>query len=88
LSLLVNGQAVQSEQISSGGDYTLTYIPGDATGSVQLEAQVTDSVLYNGTDTQTINIKTASSFLHLPGNTNNSSGSGKKGTLTSAKRGR
>jgi membrane peptidoglycan carboxypeptidase len=57
LNLVVNGQTVQTQQISNTGDYQLTYTPGSGTnGSVQLEAQITDSVLYQGTDTKTINI--------------------------------
>jgi len=84
LSLIVNGQTVQSEQVDDSGDYSLTYIPSTgASGSIEVQAQVTDSVLYSGTDTQTINIKTTSSFFRSP---TISGGNGKKGTLTGAKR--
>ncbi|HSX15320.1 MAG TPA: transglycosylase domain-containing protein [Candidatus Saccharimonadales bacterium] len=63
LTLTVNGQTVQTEPIDSSGDYQLTYTPAaDATGTVQLQAQITDSVLYSGTDTQTINVNSSSAF--------------------------
>lgn len=63
LSLIVNGQTVQTQAVSSNGDYDLTYTPAaGASGSVQIEAQITDSVLYQGTDTQTVNIADTTSF--------------------------
>jgi penicillin-binding protein 1A len=62
LSLLVDGQVVQSQSVNDSGDYSLVYKPDDSNGSVQLEAQVTDSVLYQGTDTKTVNIKSTSAF--------------------------
>ncbi len=71
LNLLVNSQIVQTQQVSSSGDYALTYKPDSSGGSVQLQAQVTDSVLYQGTDTQTVNIKSTSAF-----NTQTTSGGG------------
>lgn len=55
LNLVVNGAVVQSQSVDSSGDYQLTYTPpAGSSGSIQLEAQVTDSVLYQGTDTATI----------------------------------
>jgi hypothetical protein len=59
ITLTVNGQTVQTKSVDNSGDYTLTYNPPDGTdGSVQLQAQITDSVLYSGTDTTTINVST------------------------------
>jgi len=63
LTLLVNGQSVQSQAVDSSGDYQFSYTPAAGTnGSVQITAQVTDSVLYQGSDTQTITIPTTTSF--------------------------
>jgi len=57
LNLVVNGQTVQTQQINSTGDYQITYTPPDGTnGSIQIEADIIDSVLYEGTDVKTINI--------------------------------
>lgn len=62
LNLIVNGQTVQTEQVNQTGDYSLTYTPpAGSDGSIQLEAEVTDSVLYSGTDTATINVSSTSS---------------------------
>jgi penicillin-binding protein 1A len=49
LSLLVNGASVQSQAVSGTGGYTFTYTPESSAASVQLSAQVTDSVLYQAT---------------------------------------
>jgi len=63
LALIVNGQTVQSQPVNSSGDYQLTYTPAaGTTGSIQVMAEVTDSVLYQGSDTQTITIPTTTSF--------------------------
>jgi len=57
VTLLVNGQTVGSQNIDATGDYTLTFTPpAGSDGTIQLEAQVSDSVLYSGTDTQGITI--------------------------------
>ncbi|MFZ1249321.1 MAG: transglycosylase domain-containing protein [Candidatus Saccharimonadales bacterium] len=59
LSLLVNGQSVQSQAVSSAGDYQFVYVPAaDAAATMQLTAKVTDSVLYDGTSTATVTIAT------------------------------
>jgi membrane peptidoglycan carboxypeptidase len=72
LSLIVNGQTVQSQQVNSSGDYSLTYTPAsDANGSIQLTVQVSDSVLYSSNDTKTINVNGHTSFapgIGGPGN--------------------
>ena len=50
LALFVNGTSVQSQAVNDTGDYTFTYIPDSGTtGSIQLSAQITDSVLYQTT---------------------------------------
>lgn len=57
LSLLANGQLVESVGISSSGGHEFTYVPADGTsGSVTLTAQITDSVLYQGTYPTTITV--------------------------------
>jgi membrane peptidoglycan carboxypeptidase len=56
VKLLVNGQVAATQAVNNTGDYQLTYKPTASSGSVQLEAQVIDSVLYSGTDTQTVTI--------------------------------
>lgn len=57
LSLLVNGQSVQTQGVGSSGDYQFTFQPpSDSGASLQIGVQVTDSVLYQGTDTKTIAI--------------------------------
>lgn len=61
LNLIVNGQTVQSKQLDQTGDYSLTYTPpAGSAGSIQLQAEITDSVLYSGTDTATINVSNGS----------------------------
>jgi penicillin-binding protein 1A len=50
VSLLINGQSVQSQAVSSTGVVHFNYFPGTgASGTVQIGAQVIDSVLYQGT---------------------------------------
>jgi len=67
LSLTVNGQVVQSQPVSSSGDYQLTYTPAPGTtGSIQVTAQVTDSVLYQGSDTQTITVAPTTTGFRAP----------------------
>jgi membrane peptidoglycan carboxypeptidase len=57
INLVVNGQTVQSKQVNDSGDYTISYNPPDgSSGSIQIEAQITDSVLYEGSDTKTLSI--------------------------------
>ncbi len=57
LSLIVNGQTVQTQEADSTNDYTLDFTPpAGSTGSIQVEAQITDSVLYSGSDTQAITV--------------------------------
>lgn len=83
LSLIVNGQTVQSEQVDSTGDYELTYTPdSNASGTVTIEAQVTDSVLYSGTDTQTVTLKDTNSY-QPPATTGEPGKDKKHGALTS-----
>lgn len=60
LDLIVNGQTVQSQQVNSTGDYQLNFTPpAGSSGSLDIEAQVTDSVLYQGSDTTTVNVQSA-----------------------------
>lgn len=67
LNLLVGANVVQTEQISGSGDYQFTYVPdSSATGTVQLQVQVTDSVLYQGSDTKTVTIAAAKTTSRLP----------------------
>jgi membrane peptidoglycan carboxypeptidase len=67
LTLTVNGQVVQSQPVSSSGDYQLTYTPAPGTsGSIQVTAQVTDSVLYQGSDTQTISVTPTTTGFRAP----------------------
>lgn len=59
LTLLVNGQSVQSQGVSASGDYQFTYVPpAGSTGSLQISVQVVDSVLYQGDDSASITIAT------------------------------
>ncbi|HSX31124.1 MAG TPA: transglycosylase domain-containing protein [Candidatus Saccharimonadales bacterium] len=75
LSLVVNGQTVTSEEVDTSGDYPLTFTPpAGSSGSIQVEASVTDSVLYQGTDTQTVIVSGGSAFR---GPTNSGKGAGK-----------
>jgi penicillin-binding protein 1A len=79
LNLIVNGQTVQTKQVDSTGDYQITYTPPtDTNGSLQIQAQITDSVLYQGTDTKTININGShTSFLPTVGGSGSGNGKGK-----------
>jgi hypothetical protein len=57
LALLINGQQVQSQGVSVSGDYQFTYVPGDNTAeSLQISVQVTDSVLYQGSDSASVTV--------------------------------
>ena len=59
LSLIVGGQTVQTQAVTGTGshDYQLVYKPAaGVSGEIQLQALVTDSVLYSGTDTVTIDV--------------------------------
>lgn len=87
INLTVNGQVVQSESVDGAGDYSLTYTPpAGSSGSIEVTAQVTDSVLYQGTDTATITVQPATtSFLRRSPPTSGKGGNGKgKGALASA----
>lgn len=78
INLLVGGQVVQSQAANSSGDYQFTYVPPAGTaGTIQLEAQVIDSVLYQGTDTKTLTIQAAPT---TPGQGNSGNGGGNGGT--------
>lgn len=70
LNLIVNGQTVQTQSVDSTGDYTLTYVPtAGSSGTVQLEAQAIDSVLFSNTsDPQTITVSsgTTTSYYKPP----------------------
>jgi membrane carboxypeptidase/penicillin-binding protein PbpC len=58
LTLQINGQSYQSQAVGSSGDYQFTYTPAsDASGTIQLSAQVVDSVLYQGTDSTSVAIQ-------------------------------
>jgi len=78
LSLIVNGQTVGSPQeVDDTGDYTLTYTPpAGSSGSIQLEAQVTDSVLFSGSDTQTITTSGTTTSYYKPPTTSGGPGNG------------
>lgn len=55
LTLLANGEKVESVGISSSGGHVFKYTPASGTtGSVTLSVQIIDSVLYEGTDTATV----------------------------------
>jgi membrane peptidoglycan carboxypeptidase len=81
LTLSVNGQVVQSKEVDTNGDYPLAYVPdSSATGSVQIQVQVTDSVLYQSSaDTATINIGTGHTSFNPLGTTSGPGGDGKPG---------
>lgn len=88
LTLLVNGQTVQSEEVDSTGDYTINYTPAaGTTGNLTVQAQVTDSVLYQGSDTQSVTIKSTGPTSYNPstsgGGNGGGPGKGKNGTLAS-----
>lgn len=75
LTLSVNGSVVQSQQVNSTGTYTFTYVPASGlTGSVQLDIQVTDSVLYQGNASTTVTI--ASTTSGSSGGTGGTGGTG------------
>jgi penicillin-binding protein 1A len=59
LALLVGGQSVQTQAISAAGDYQFTYTPSAGTsGSTEITVQITDSVLYQGSDATTVTVST------------------------------
>ncbi|HSX07864.1 MAG TPA: transglycosylase domain-containing protein [Candidatus Saccharimonadales bacterium] len=59
VNLMVNGQKVQSQQVSdSPSTVTFSYTP-TSSGQATVSAQVIDSVLYDATDTTTVNFTDA-----------------------------
>jgi membrane peptidoglycan carboxypeptidase len=86
LSIIISGQTVQSQQINDSGDYSVTFtMPDGLSGSVQVQAQITDSVLYQGSDTQTITLSDTNKKTSFAPTT--SGGPGNAGTLASTKNG-
>ncbi len=83
LTLLVNGQLVQSQNVSSSGDYQFSYTPSsDTSGSVQLTVELVDSVLYQGSSSVTISVSSPLQSGAVTGSgtgTTNSSSSGNSG---------
>jgi hypothetical protein len=62
LSLSINGQQVQSQGVGASGDYQFTYVPAsDSAESLQVTIQVTDSVLYQGSDSASVSVVKAPS---------------------------
>lgn len=88
LNLIVNGQVVQSQEVDNTGDYQLTYTPpAGTTGDIQIQAQVTDSVLYSGSDTKTITISdTNSKKTGLAPTSGGPGGKKQDGTLASLRK--
>jgi penicillin-binding protein 1A len=60
VNLIINGQKIQSQNVSSSpSTITFNYTP-TTTGSATVQAQVTDSVLYSATSDTTVNFTTTS----------------------------
>ena len=70
INLLINGQVVQTQNISGPGVYTFTNITGS--GSQTIMVEVIDSVLYSSSDTSTIDF--ASTLGANSGNNGNGNG--------------
>ena len=69
ITLLANGQTVQTVGVSSSGSVELTFTPDSSlSGTVSLSAQIVDSVLYSGTDSTTVSVAS--------GGDNNGNGNG------------
>jgi membrane peptidoglycan carboxypeptidase len=67
VELYINGNKVQSQAVTtSPANIYFTYIPAE-TGTVTVEARVTDSVLYQGSMSQTMAIATATAGGPTPG---------------------
>lgn len=68
LTLTVNGATADSASLVNGqSDYDLVYTPASgASGSIQLTVTATDSVLYQGADTKTITLASASTTTATP----------------------
>lgn len=67
VNFMVNGQVVSTQTVSdSPSTVTYHYVPS-STGSVTLSAQVIDSVLYQATDTATVDAQAASQNLTFTG---------------------
>jgi hypothetical protein len=58
LDLSINGAKVQSQAVSAAGNYTFSYVP-TADGAVTVQATITDSVLYSGSESATMVASTA-----------------------------
>lgn len=58
ITLLVNGQSANTQTVNDSGDYTVTFTPASP-GTAQIEAQITDSVLYSGSDTRSVTVADA-----------------------------
>jgi len=60
ITLTVDGQQVQQGGVSASGDLDLTYTPPAGTsGSVTINVSVTDSVLYEGSDSTSLTVVSA-----------------------------
>ncbi|HSD56260.1 MAG TPA: transglycosylase domain-containing protein [Candidatus Saccharimonadales bacterium] len=53
LDLAINGNKVQSQNVTAAGTYTFSYTP-TSDGAVTVQATITDSVLYSGSETATM----------------------------------
>gem|GEM_PF-4961820 len=84
----MNGQVVSTASLSDGqSDYDLTYTPtAGSSGSVQLTATATDSVLYQGSDTRTITLTSSPVSFKSQGTSgkNNGGGNGRGGSNTAS----
>lgn len=80
LTLQINGQTYQSQAVSGSGDYQFTYTPtADSSGSIQMSAQVTDSVLYQGSDNTSVAIQATTSSGGGDGSANGGGSSNSSG---------
>jgi membrane peptidoglycan carboxypeptidase len=69
LDLSINGTKVQSQTVSAAGNYTFSYVP-TADGAVTVQATITDSVLYSGSESATMVASTATTTGAGNGNGN------------------
>jgi len=84
LTVSVNGQTVQSQQVNDSGDYSISFtVPDGATGTIDVQAQVTDSVLYQGSDTKTVTLSDTNKKTSYAPTTSGGAGSG---TLTTTRK--
>ncbi|MDQ5962954.1 MAG: Peptidoglycan glycosyltransferase [Patescibacteria group bacterium] len=83
LSLTVNGQQVQTQNVAATGDYTLTFSMPPDTTTANLSVTIVDSALYDASDTATVSAPAQPAVTPSADNSGNSNNSNSTRTVRS-----